>query len=128
VSSLWSAENRGKVTSLEVLDTSAKEVAERSIDEALGAGYGIFGGRPQAWAVLKFTKERARWVERETWHPLQESHTEADGSYVLSVPYSDDREIVGDIMRFGADVQVLEPKELRAKVQKSFLEAAGKYV
>ena len=78
--------------------------------------------------MLKFTKERARWVERETWHPLQESHTEPDGSYVLSVPYSDDREILGDIMRFGADVQVLEPKELRSKVQKGFLAAAAKYV
>ena len=70
---------------------------------------------------LTVTKERARWVERETWHPLQECHTEADGSYVLSVPYSDDREILGDFMRFGADVEVLEPRELRAKVQRGFL-------
>ena len=116
------------IAQLEVLTTSAKEASVRSIDEALGAGYGIFGGTPKAWAVLKFTKERARWVERETWHPLQESHTEDDGSYVLSVPYSDDREILGDIMRFGADVQVLEPKELRAKVQRGFLEAVGRYV
>ena len=116
------------IADLHVLDTSAKEVTARTIDEALGAGYGIFGGTPKAWAKLRFTKERARWVERETWHPQQESHTEADGSYVLSVPYSDDREILGDIMRFGADVQVLEPKELRSKVQKTLLEAVGRYV
>ena len=116
------------IAKLEVLDTSAKEVSARGIDEALGAGYGIFGGSPKAWAVLKFTKERARWVARETWHPLQESRTETDGSYVLSVPYSDDREILGDIMRFGADVEVLEPRELRAKVQRGFLEGAGRYV
>jgi len=43
-------------------------------------------------------------------------------------PYSDDRELLGDIMRFGADVQVLAPPALRSKVQKSFLEAAAKYV
>jgi predicted DNA-binding transcriptional regulator YafY len=59
---------------------------------------------------------------------MQESKTEADGSYVLSFPYSDDRELLGDIMRFGADVQVLAPAALRSKVQKSFLEAAAKYV
>lgn len=116
------------IAKLEVLDNSAKEVSTRGIDEALGAGYGIFRGTPRAWAVLKFTRERARWVERETWHPLQESRTEPDGSYVLSVPYSDDREIVGDIIRFGADVQVLEPKELRSKVQRAFLDAAARYV
>ena len=116
------------IAQLQVLDSAAKEVAARTIDEALGAGYGIFGGTPRAWAKLRFTKERARWLERETWHPQQESHTEADGSYVLSAPYSDDREIVGDIVRFGADVQVLEPAELRTKVQKGLLEAVGKYV
>ncbi len=116
------------IAKLEVLDTSAKEVSTRGIDEALGAGYGIFGGTPSDWAVLKFTKERARWVERETWHSLQESHTESDGSYVLSVPYSDDREIVGDIMRFGADVQVLQPASLRGKVHRGLLDAAIRYV
>jgi predicted DNA-binding transcriptional regulator YafY len=116
------------IAKLEVLDAGAKEVSARSIDEALGAGYGIFGGTPSAWAVLKFTKERARWVERETWHPLQESRTQEDGSYVLSVPYSDDREILGDIMRFGADVEVMEPKELRSKVQRGFLNGVGRYV
>ena len=59
---------------------------------------------------------------------MQESKTEADGSYVLSFPYSDDRELIGDIMRFGADVQVLAPPALRSKVQKSFLDAAATYV
>ncbi len=116
------------IAELQVLEAEAKEVTARSIDETFGVGYGIFGGTPKAVAALKFTRERARWVAKETWHPQQESHTEPDGSYILSVPYSDDREIVGDIMRFGADVQVLEPAELRAKVQRELLEAVGRYV
>jgi len=116
------------VTRVEVLETPAKEIADKRIDEAFGTGYGIFNGAPQGWATLKFTPERARWVNGESWHPMQESKTEPDGSYVLSFPYSDDRELIGDIMRFGADVQVLAPPALRSKVQKSFLEAASKYV
>ena len=99
-----------------------------AVDQALGSGYGIFNGASQAWAKLRFTPERARWVAGETWHPLQESSVEADGSYLLSFPYADDRELIGDIMRFGADVQVLAPAGLRSKVQKGFLEAAAKYV
>src|SRR5438105_1994990 len=101
----------------EVLKEAAKEVAPKEIDEKLGAGYGIFGGKPKAWATLRFTPQRARWVKGEEWHPLQESRLEADGSYVLSVPYADDREIVGDILRFGADVEVIAPSELRGKVK-----------
>lgn len=42
----------------------------------------------------------------------------------LYVPIKYDR----DIMKFGSDVQVLAPPALRTKVQKSFLEAASKYV
>ena len=116
------------VTKVEVMEAAAKELADKKIDEAVSAGYGIFNGAPQGWATLKFTPERARWVNGEIWHSMQESKTEADGSYVLSFPYSDDRELLGDIMRFGADVQVLAPAALRSKVQKSFLEAAAKYV
>jgi predicted DNA-binding transcriptional regulator YafY len=116
------------ISRLEVLDSSAKEVSVKNIDQALGSGYGIFNGAAQAWTKLKFTPERARWVAGESWHPIQESSFEADGSYLLSFPYADDRELIGDIMRFGSDVQVLAPPALRSKVQKGFLEAAAKYV
>jgi predicted DNA-binding transcriptional regulator YafY len=116
------------ISRLEVLDAAAKEVSAKHIDQALGTGYGIFNGAAQTWTKLKFTPERARWVAGEAWHPMQESSFDLDGSYLLSFPYSDDRELIGDIMRFGADVQVLEPKELRSKVQKGFLAAAAKYV
>jgi predicted DNA-binding transcriptional regulator YafY len=111
-----------------VLGDKAKEVAESSLDRVLGASYGIFSGAPKALAVLKFTPDRARWVRREIWHPMQEGREHSDGSFELSVPYSDEREIVGDILRFGADVSVLEPEPLRRKVQKALLDAAGRYV
>jgi len=116
------------ITKLEVMDTDAKEVSVRAIDQALGSSYGIFNGAAQGWAKLKFTPERARWVAGETWHLMQESSFEDDGSYVLSFPYADDRELIGDIMRFGADVQVLAPPALRSRVLKGFLEAAARYV
>ena len=90
--------------------------------------YGIFGGAPKAWAVLQFTPERARWVRGEQWHPLQESRDEADGSYVLSVPYSDEREILGDILKFGADLVVMAPVDLKRKVHQAGLALAGRYV
>jgi predicted DNA-binding transcriptional regulator YafY len=116
------------IPQLEILGTVAKEVSDKTIEETVGAGYGIFNGAPKAWATLKFTPERARWVDKETWHPQQEAHTEPGGSLMLTFPYSDDRELVGDILRFGADVEVLGPAELRSKVQRSLLAAVGRYV
>ncbi|MBC7617717.1 MAG: YafY family transcriptional regulator [Candidatus Saccharibacteria bacterium] len=116
------------IEDVQILDTAAKEVDTAELRRITQGSYGIFAGQATAWAVLRFTKHRAQWVEGEQWHPEQLATREPDGSYLLKVPYSDDRELLGDILRFGADVQVLEPKELRSKVQKTLLEAVGKYI
>jgi predicted DNA-binding transcriptional regulator YafY len=116
------------MSSCQMLDTEAQSVPLEDIENTLGAGYGIFGGKPIAWATLRFTPARSRWVSREVWHPLQKVYTESDGSFVLQVPYSDDRELMGDILRFGADVEVLGPKELRSALHRNLLRAIGRYV
>ena len=67
-------------------------------------------------AKLRFTAERARWVANETWHAQQRGSFEKDGSYVLELPYHDDRELVMDVLRHGADVEVMGPAELRRAV------------
>jgi predicted DNA-binding transcriptional regulator YafY len=116
------------IEDVQILDAPAQEVGTAELRRVTQGSYGIFAGQPTEWAVLRFTKYRAQWVEGELWHPQQMAIREPDGSYLLKVPYSDDRELLGDILRFGADVQVLEPKELRAKVQRTLLEAVGRYV
>lgn len=111
-----------------VLGHSAKDIAAKDLDAVLGASYGIFAGLPKASAVLRFSPSRARWVRRECWHPQQEARELPDGSFELSVPYSDDREILGDILRYGADVSVIEPADLRRKVQQAALLMVNQYV
>jgi predicted DNA-binding transcriptional regulator YafY len=113
---------------VEVLLDSAEEIDPGRLDQELSVSYGIFSGAPVGRAVLRFSPSRSRWVSREQWHPAQESWEEQDGSFVLSIPYSDDRELLGDVLRYGADVQVVEPEPLRRKVQKALLDAAGRYV
>jgi predicted DNA-binding transcriptional regulator YafY len=116
------------IEKLVVMDTPATEVPQEKIDAEMSAGYGIFSGANTQRAKLKFSPKRSQWVSREVWHPDQESMTEADGSFVLSIPYSDDRELIGDILRFGLDVEVLAPQVLRAKVQNTLLATIGRYV
>ena len=54
-------------------------------------------------------------------------HTEADGSYVLELPYSDSRELLMDVLKHGAQVEVLAPAELRDEVAAALREAADLY-
>ncbi len=99
-----------------VIERKAREVSRRTINEALGPGYGIFSGRTLRHAKLRFTPERARWVAEESWHPKQKGRFAADGSWLLEFPYADHRELIMDIMKFGADVEVLAPADLRQRV------------
>jgi predicted DNA-binding transcriptional regulator YafY len=108
-------------------ETPAKEVREAELDEYLGSGYGIFAGRDVEWATLKFTPEAARWVSAQNWHPKQRVRVEKDGSYILEVPYAEDRELVMEILRYGADVAVLAPTALRKRVADALKLAAARY-
>ena len=99
------------ITHSSMLKAAAVEVEPEQM-ETLKAGYGIFGGAVTGWAQLLFSPERARWVQHEEWHPEQKGTLKADGSYLLQLPYSDERELVGDILRYGADVRVLGPENL----------------
>ncbi len=111
----------------ELLDLSARNVPDKTLDAVLGAGYGIFSGRRVEWARLRFTPQRARWVANEQWHPRQKGNVAPDGSYVLELPFSDYRELVMDILKFGSDVEVLAPNALRDKVAAEMRVALRRY-
>jgi predicted DNA-binding transcriptional regulator YafY len=111
----------------EPVEQRAKTVADSELDEVLASGYGIFSGRATAWAKLRFTPERARWVSAEQWHPQQKGRFEQDGGYVLEIPYSDPRELTMDILRHGPEVEVLAPDELREAVRRQLEAAATRY-
>lgn len=99
-----------------MLDAKAKEVAQGTVQEALESGYGIFSGTATTWAQLKFSPARAPWVITEQWHPQQKGSLQEDGSYLLAIPYTDDRELLMDILKYGAEVEVLAPEALRERV------------
>lgn len=104
------------ITDCEQLTKDAKELDSEQLRKSMQSGYGIFGGAVKEWIKLKFTPERARWIKNEMWHQNQKSSEESDGSYILEIPYSDEREIIGDILRHSNQVEIIEPKEMREKI------------
>ncbi len=109
------------------LNKPAKSVPESSLDKELGSAYGIFAGQPAATAVLRFTTRRARWVAEETWHPQQQSRWLEDGRYELRIPYSDPRELIMDILKYGPEVEVVAPRALRQEIAAHLNTAARQY-
>src|SRR5688572_3027389 len=99
-----------------VVDERALDVPEAELDDHYSTAYGIFGGKADKVAILRFTPERARWVADEQWHPQQQGRRLPDGSYELRIPYRESRELVMDAMRQGPGVAVLAPFELRQEI------------
>ena len=115
------------IESASVSDKAARDVSEDALDRHFTSGYGIFSGSETQEAVLLFSRERARWVSRETWHPKQDGKLQLDGTYVLKFPYSQEPELVMDVLKYGADVEVLAPPSLRATVAEQLRAAASRY-
>lgn len=114
--------------SVEEMDAPATEVPEARLDEFFSKGYGMFSGdHVLQWAVLRFSPARARWVANECWHLQQEGEFTSLGEYILRIPYTMDEELVGDILRHGADVEVMAPVTLRTRVREAHLSAGLRY-
>ena len=115
------------ITAAEITNDKAKDLSKASLKEYFEKGYGIFSGSKVQWAQLKFSPERARWVANESWHPEQKASYETDGSYLLEVPYTDDRELLMDIMKHGNEVEVIAPEQLRSRIKEILQQAANQY-
>lgn len=104
------------ISRAEILEKKPKDISEKTLDEILGSGYGIFAGKKVQWATLLFSPKIARWVSNERWHPNQKGKLYEDGCFELKIPFSNDTELLMDILRYGANVKVLAPPELVKRV------------
>ncbi len=112
---------------VEILDDPARDIPAEQLDAHFTGGYGIFAGKPQQTAHLRFTPEAARWVADEQWHPQQQGTILPDGGYELHIPYSDPRELIMDILKYGPDVEVLGPEALRQTIREKLSAALNNY-
>lgn len=104
------------IESVVISSTPIKKLSIKKLDELLGEGYGIFRGKQHETAVLAFSPQRAQWVSKLNWHPKQTADWLADGWFRVSFPYTDDREVISDILALMPDVRVLEPPSLKEKL------------
>ena len=116
-----------RIDSVNLLEDVADDLAEAELDHRLARSYGIFSGVPRASAVLRFSAHMSRWVAEEQWHPQQNGQWLTDGSYELTIPYAEPTELVRDILRFGAEVEVVRPDTLRRLVRDQLRAALGQY-
>jgi predicted DNA-binding transcriptional regulator YafY len=117
-----------RIREQELLEQAARGIGADELSEHFDRSYGIFSGPAEHTADLRFTPEMARWVAEEVWHPDQHGVFEKDGSWRLKVPFSSARELTMDILRYGAQVEVLAPDFLREAVAAAARRTADQYL
>ncbi len=116
-----------RVREQSVLDEAAEIVEAETLAGHFDRSYGIFSGPAKHIAELRFSPEMSRWVSEEQWHPDQQGSMDSDGAWTLKIPFSDPRELIMDILRYGAEVEVLSPDTLRDSVATSASETTRIY-
>jgi predicted DNA-binding transcriptional regulator YafY len=110
-----------------VSDEAARDIPDAELDQHLASSYGIFSGTPRGTATIVFSPKAARWVADEHWHSKQEGRFLPDGRYQLKIPYSNAKELLMDVLRYGADAQITEPAALREQAKTMLALAAAAY-
>lgn len=110
----------------ELLRQSSRSVAKKKLDQMMGSGFGIFGGKAKYRARLRFSPVAARWIADEIWHPEQEISWE-DDHLILDLPYAQSRELAMEVLRHGPDVEVLSPEGLRTEISTLLQQTLARY-
>lgn len=103
------------ISKIQISKTPWIEVPISQLKKTLREGYGIFAGNADAEAVLRFSGVAAFYAARECWHPQQKITKQTNGTLEMRIPYVSQypAELLGDILRWGEDVQILKPLALK---------------
>lgn len=105
-----------RIVTVEVLKQPAIRVETELLEKQLASSYGIFSGEGTHKAILRFLPAVAREVSTQYWHPGQQGQWDGD-DYLLTFPYSEDKELVLDLLRYTPHVYVEGPAKLRKALQ-----------
>ena len=105
-----------RIDNPELLPEPATEIDASQLAEHFASGYGIFAGKAKKKVQLRFMPPVALEISRQCWHPEQQTRWQGE-DYYLAFSYSDERELLRDILRHLPYVEVLKPVGLRKVVQ-----------
>ena len=116
----WRTFSLARIMTVKVLPGKAvQKVSLKAIHDKIASTFGIFitdQSHPVLPVKLRFVPELARFVRSMLPHPGQEFCDGVGGCLDVSFPSTLNRELIGEILGFGEQVEVLEPAELRKEI------------
>lgn len=85
-------------------------------EDYLGTAFGAWTGTGTIKVRARIARDGAHHVLERNWHPTQQVTTLADGGVEVCFALSDLNDVTRWLLGFGADVEVLDPPELRSRL------------
>jgi len=115
-----------RVKSVKVLDQDFEYPTDLDLKKYFKSGSFNFADEVHR-VTLKFPPKIKDYILERDWYPNQEMELQKDGSVIMTFESDLNMITVGWIKGFGADVKVLEPKELRDNIRKDLKENLRQY-
>ena len=109
------------------LERSKPEFPSDSIKEYIRKNFGLISKGTRIEVCLKFLPDIVPWISEQIWHPEQKQVAYPDGSLCLTFTVADLREVKREVLKYGAQVEVLSPAALRDEVRAEIEKMAGIY-
>ena len=116
-----------RIQGVTLLPRTFEPPEEGQVEATLQQGWDIIADQAPVEVVLRFSPQVADRVLETRWHPGQRTERQADGSLRWSTTVAGTIEIRLWIQSWGADVEVLGPRELREQVAAELRRALQAY-
>jgi predicted DNA-binding transcriptional regulator YafY len=103
----------GRMMDVAVLEEGFSIPQTFNIRDFFDASFGIFKSKSIREVTLRFSPLKTKWIKDQVWHRDQKRRFLPDGSMELTFPVADFSEIQMEVLRHGAQVEVIKPKSLR---------------
>jgi predicted DNA-binding transcriptional regulator YafY len=119
--------NLARIQDVTVLEDAFVPKDKFNFHHYFNSAFGLYKGNSRSEVTLRFSAEKAKWIQEQVWHRDQKKRVRPDGSLDLSFPVADFSEITMEILRHGAGVEVIKPETLRKRIRREAEKIAARY-
>ena len=116
-----------RIRSARLLPTTFSVPTDFDIDTVLGAAWAIWQGPGGDRVVLRFSPEARQWVDESPWPAHTQRLDLPGGGIEIRLDVTGEVEMRPWLMRWGGNVEVLEPASLRRHIAELHAAAAALY-
>jgi predicted DNA-binding transcriptional regulator YafY len=115
-----------RITDLKITDTKFKPFSY-NVEKEFKHAFGVETYAPAEKVVLEFSKQQGNYIKTFPLHESQRIVEETEDTVVLEIFIHTTNDIIMELLKYGSDVEVLEPESLIVTIKGSIKQMANLY-